>query len=1263
MTTDMRASLTVTADASRLVAEMRKGSEGLRELRRETEAASAAAEYATSTQGRMAAQMAKTVNNGGGKSARNSAAVFEGVQELDAFNRERADQAARSYRAIEESLNPVIRAERELAAAQAIVNRALAEGVATNSEAARSLQQLDARFTQIQRSQSKAAQSAKVFEAAIEAEAQAMRQLTLAVDPAALAQEEFSRAQTLVTRSVRSGTITQAEGIRVMQLFETRQKALGAGGVTMGMGVQNASFQLADFAVQVQGGQAASLALAQQLPQLLGGFGVLGAVLGAAVAIGVPLISMLFKSGDAAGSLDDRLQKLEGALSNVKEKLELLDDSRLGETFGSMTDDIRSMTRALLDLERAAELKSLEQTLDKLLRKNIDPSVLQILTAPAPSKTQLDTGNFTPVDLREKNYAKLTGGRGPSFDQFTADQAEISALAKAGEVEQVVSRVSALINEFTAGGPVTDLNADLTEILRTLGLVAQQTAETEAQFNGSARAKAITREIDDMVRGYSQQADLSRAILKFGEDSAEVEAVRARQAREALTLRLDEMKVAQGSAEANRAMGALEADLSAAAAMTEQQRRKDRDALISDLGRQNDLSAVVLRFGRDSAEAEALRAQQARAVNDERLKEMGLAPGLLALAQKLFALEQQRAEQIKKSEADKKAQLMISGLSEQAALNDATVKFGRDSLQVKELQIAAERRQYQESLKTLGVSAERKRQLMAEWEQAKGLASADPFGQIAASRDMLKTQRENIAQLRLEQALLGQSEATRSRILALWKTEQEIRRRGIDTTSARAAEIRAVAQEEETMARSLDRQAKGWNRVETAAESAFDTIFDKLAKGDWEAGLEELAQNVSGTLYELAIKNPAKNAALGKDLPTMADVGGLRGIWDRLTNRGDGSDIALPEAVSNLATMDVQAATVIIGGPGAMNLLASMPGAANAISPPGTFSGLGGNAGVQSQIWEFFSAKGLQPHQVAAIMGQASAESAFNPNAVGDNGTSFGLFQHHAGRGRGLLDAVGGQAGLGDVNAQLEYVWKELLTSESGVLKQLMSATTLKDATVAAVGFERPQGWSAANPTGAHNFEGRLAAADASLVKFGNATQTATGDLGTLGNGMGVFGTALQGLAQGGPAGALQGVLGSIGTVVAGALKIPGFAMGGDFVGGMRIVGENGPELEFTGPSRIMNADLTRQLMTARPQMMPANTATAPDTRPMIRVINQSSVPMTGEVNETTDSRGQRQYELVVADMVGTGLGKRGGQASRTMRNLYGVGPAPRRRG
>ncbi len=50
-------------------------------------------------------------------------------------------------------------------------------------------------------------------------------------------------------------------------------------------------------------------------------------------------------------------------------------------------------------------------------------------------------------------------------------------------------------------------------------------------------------------------------------------------------------------------------------------------------------------------------------------------------------------------------------------------------------------------------------------------------------------------------------------------------------------------------------------------------------------------------------------------------------------------------------------------------------------------------------------------------------------------------------------------------------------------------------------------------------------------------------------------------------------------TGVLAQIKAAGFASGGFHGGGLRIVGENGPELESTGPSRIWNADQTASML------------------------------------------------------------------------------------
>lgn len=1256
---DMRASLTVTADANSVVVETRKGTEGLREMGRAAEAAAQVATAALAKQTDAVEKLNRAAGGSGGNQRRPQYTYnsFMPDRGQDALEREQAERAARAYKALEESLNPVIRAQRELADSQAVVNRALAQGQVTQLAAAQSLEQLQTRFDRFVLAQNPAAQSARAMEVAIEAETAAIRDMTLALDPAARATAEMEHYQQRLQRAVAMGITTQEEATRLLGLLAARQRSVGAGGVTMGMGVQNAAYQIADFAVQVQAGQAASLALAQQLPQLLGGFGVYGAVAGAAVAVGAPLITMWLKSKDAVSSLDERLQRLETTLASVTDHLETLDDRNLSETFGSMTTEIRVMTQALLELERVAEMRNLQQSLDKLLREKVDPGfgqqIWEVVTAsrsaPARSVKQ----------MTEDNYSELTKGRGPSLAEFSTRRSEIDAFAKAGDVERVVSEVTSLIKDYTDGGPLSELNKDLAEILVELGKVAQQTAEVEALFNGSARASAITREIDTMVRGYEQQAELSRTVLQYGEGSAEVDAVRARQAREVLELRLEEMKVARDTDEFTRAVAALEGDLAAAAELREQERKKERDALFADLQRQQELSLGILAFGKDSAEVEALRARHARELNTERLKEMNLSAPLLAMAQAQFAAEQKRAQAIKDGEASRKADQMVAELREEAQITQAILQYGRDSLQVKELQIAAERRAYEESLRGLGVSEQRKRNMMAEWDAWRGMASIDPFGQAAAANDMLRGQRERLAQLRLEQALLGQTESVRARILALWKAESEIRRQNIDANGARAAEIRAQAVEEFELSRVIDRQATAWRNVQSSAESAIDSIVEKLMGGDIEGALEAIASDIGGMFAELAVSNPLKNAILGTDFGTINDVGGLSGIWDRLMGRSPEVDgAALIKDATAAASMTVTTPMVHISTSGIMGGLG--PAANSPLGPGGIGMGLSGSGDVQSQVWKFFVEKGLKPHQVAGIMGNIQAESGFNPLAVGDAGAAHGLFQWNN-RAPQLFDFIGGKQNLGNVQKQLEFAWHELMTSESGAFRKLMASDDVAGATNSFMrDFERPAAWAMDKSWG-----DRLGGAETALAKFGQTASAAQNELGTLGNGFGVFGNALsqglQGLASGGAQGGLSGLLGALGSGIAGALGIPGFAAGGRHIGGLRIVGENGPELEYTGPSTIVPADLTRQLMEARsPVVRDVQQPSVVQLQPVL--VNNTSKPMHMEVDETTDSRGQRQQRYVMSDIVGDGIATPGGKAQRNMKQVYGVGRPPRRR-
>lgn len=90
--------------------------------------------------------------------------------------------------------------------------------------------------------------------------------------------------------------------------------------------VQNASFQLSDMAVMMEMGVAPSRVMAQQLPQLVAGFGAFGAALGAVIAIGIPLATTMGSMAENGqnvysvfGTLEPIMRSLAGSMETVRD--------------------------------------------------------------------------------------------------------------------------------------------------------------------------------------------------------------------------------------------------------------------------------------------------------------------------------------------------------------------------------------------------------------------------------------------------------------------------------------------------------------------------------------------------------------------------------------------------------------------------------------------------------------------------------------------------------------------------------------------------------------------------------------------------------------------------------------------------------------------------------------------------------------------------------------------------------------------------------
>lgn len=1095
--------------------------------------------------------------------------------------------------------------------------------------------------------------------------AQAARQHQMELDniraqfnPLFAAQQQYERQLDRIAQAERMGAISATEAAEAKLRAQNMVMSAGAGpssmntanfaaqgfdiGVTAAMGMNPAMVglqqgtQLVQVMQQMGGGKQALQGLATGFLSILNPMSL--ATIGI-VAFGAMGIQALMSLGGETKTFADAMSDLSDAVTSYEKNLRASRASTadLAREFGDAAEEVRGLLKEMAELDRRRAQRAAGDVVTSL----VDERGLWLPSLDWYNENPNATNNSQLFDTRRgRDAAELRGlfGLDRSEESRTLVDSVLDALTNARtakEEESQIAALDALAGAWMKAAEAKDgYSADEDDFLGKI-----QGAQRELQkLNGDAGNAAGAQQANEIFQTYRQQLEIERASLAYGKDSAEVRKLQNQYEMEALKTRLEGLKIDEQSLEGRRAINTLiavqhEREL----AVTDEMQRQQQARQAQITGLQRELALI--------GETSTVRTRAlAIAEAEERIREQNLRgrqaelemTNAIAEAEARIALDRGRAAY----------DLQTSRMMDQY---DLRAGLARDpGLRA---DIEAER-EYVRQIRSGADAA----QASAEADRVRARAMND---MVIAQDEYLRGQAERIQQQQLELALIGQTAEVRARVLAAVAAEREIIATG--ASGEVAEKMRANAQVEAEYARTIEAQADAWRRVQSAGEAAIDGVLDKLRSGDIAGAFEELAAEIEKGFFDLAVANPLKNAIMGTNLGTLQDVGGLGGIWDRLRGKNTVDEQTLiSQAVQPVQSMMVQAASVTLSGNlsgiAGMNQLA-----ANSDMAPGAMmGGLPGSGDVQSQIWQFFAGKGLKPHQIAGIMGNASAESSFNPLAKGDAGQAYGLFQWNNRKGN-LFDFIGGKQNLGDIQKQLEFAWHELMTSENPAFKRLMASTDVRGATEAFVGFERPKNYSLANPAGSMHFDKRLAGAEAALAKFGTAAQTATGDLGTLGSGFDLFGSALSGFAQGGSQGAMNGLLGGLGSLAASLLGIPGFATGGDHKGGWRIVGERGPELEATGASRIFTASQTRDIFSSRPA--PASSAAPIDTRPVIQIVNNSSAPVAGEVEETRDARGQRQHKLVLSDMAANGLAAPGGSAQRTMRNTYGVTPAVRRRG
>jgi len=152
--------------------------------------------------------------------------------------------------------------------------------------------------------------------------------------------------------------------------------------------IYNSTQQISDMAVQFEQGAHAARIFGQQLPQLLGPMGTIGAIAGTLAAIGIPLATMFINTGEAAKDLGDTISDLNAAIATYDEAVKASSASmeELQDKYGALSGHARNFLSQMEEIARAEAIKALGAALDGVREKfgqfgNFDPDTFRNLEA------------------------------------------------------------------------------------------------------------------------------------------------------------------------------------------------------------------------------------------------------------------------------------------------------------------------------------------------------------------------------------------------------------------------------------------------------------------------------------------------------------------------------------------------------------------------------------------------------------------------------------------------------------------------------------------------------------------------------------------------------------------------------------------------------------------------------------------------------------------------------------------------------------------
>ncbi|MGC1497286.1 MAG: hypothetical protein WA790_15865 [Sulfitobacter sp.] len=248
---------------------------------------------------------------------------------------------------------------------------------------------------------------------------------------------------------------------------------------------QQAGYQVGDFAVQIQGGQSAITAFTQQGSQMLGVFGAYGAVAGAVLAVGAPLIASFLRGGEEAEEFKDRAKSLTNAVSAYSEAASdaAVPTEVLREKYGTAAEAAKVFALALTDINQAMALEALSaaQGLDAIDSDRIR-TLLEILDG-VSEDTRAFSSNYKGA------INELNDDFGVTEAQARDLLAALDAFGSASGPQEVVASGEALLAVIVATfGPLKNLEGAALALANQV----QETSRSAAELQGVTENATLT---------------------------------------------------------------------------------------------------------------------------------------------------------------------------------------------------------------------------------------------------------------------------------------------------------------------------------------------------------------------------------------------------------------------------------------------------------------------------------------------------------------------------------------------------------------------------------------------------------------------------------------------------------------------------------------------------------------------------------------------------------------------------------------------------